>query len=140
MDGSGEETFGFGPDADDSAESGAEDALGAPVPVPPPKTQKFAVAAKAVRAVGGFRIAGKKYAERMELQDAQEQLSRFEHDNIIREKEGLQPQPIDQHLIDALTHGLPNCAGVALGIDRLIMLAINKQHINQVISFDVNRC
>lgn len=75
-----------------------------------------------------------------ELQDAQEQLSRFEHDNIIREKEGLQPQPIDQHLIDALTHGLPNCAGVALGIDRLIMLAINKQHINQVISFDVNRC
>ena len=48
----------------------------------------------------------------------------------------MQPQPIDQHLIDALTHGLPNCAGVALGIDRLIMLAINKQHINQVISFD----
>lgn len=75
-----------------------------------------------------------------ELQDAQEQLSRFEHDNVNRQEEGLLLQPIDHHLINALTHGLPDCAGVALGIDRLIMLALKKKHINEVISFDVNRC
>lgn len=75
-----------------------------------------------------------------ELQDAQEQLSRFEEDNNLRKEEGLLAQPIDHHLIDALSHGLPNCAGVALGVDRLIMLALNKQHINEIISFNVNRC
>lgn len=75
-----------------------------------------------------------------ELQDAQEQLSRFEHDNETRKKEGLLSQPVDHNLINALTHGLPNCAGVALGIDRLIMLALNKKHINDVLSFNVERC
>jgi lysyl-tRNA synthetase class 2 len=75
-----------------------------------------------------------------ELQDADEQLSRFEQDNAMRKKEGLCEQPIDRQLINALTHGLPNCAGVALGVDRLIMLALNKKHINDVISFDVGRC
>jgi len=75
-----------------------------------------------------------------ELQDASEQLSRFEQDNANRLKEGLSAQPIDHKLINALEHGLPNCAGVALGIDRLIMLALNKRHINEVISFDVRRC
>ncbi|MEC8351206.1 MAG: amino acid--tRNA ligase-related protein, partial [Pseudomonadota bacterium] len=39
----------------------------------------------------------------------------------------------------ALEHGLPQCAGVALGIDRLIMLATNKQKIKDVLAFDVER-
>ena len=47
--------------------------------------------------------------------------------------------PIDQHLIDALTHGLPSCAGVALGIDRLIMVLQAKSHINDILSFPFDR-
>jgi len=75
-----------------------------------------------------------------ELQDACEQLSRFEQDNTDRLNEGLRAQPIDHQLISALEAGLPNCAGVALGVDRLIMLALKKRHINEVLSFDVGRC
>jgi len=74
-----------------------------------------------------------------ELQDANEQLERFKQDNKERLKEGLTEQPIDYRLIEALAHGLPNCAGVALGIDRLIMLALQQKHIRDVISFDVSR-
>jgi len=46
---------------------------------------------------------------------------------------------MDERLIAALEHGLPQCAGVALGIDRLIMLATNKQKIKDVLAFDVER-
>ena len=46
---------------------------------------------------------------------------------------------MDTRLIAALEHGLPQCAGVALGVDRLIMLATNKQKIKDVITFDVER-
>ncbi|MDP2560842.1 elongation factor P--(R)-beta-lysine ligase [Psychrobium sp. 1_MG-2023] len=75
-----------------------------------------------------------------ELQDPTEQLARFEADNLQRQQQGLIEQPIDHHLINALSAGLPDCAGVALGVDRLVMLALNKAHINEVLSFDVTRC
>ena len=52
---------------------------------------------------------------------------------------GLAPQPIDHHLIEALTAGLPDCAGVALGIDRLIMLALGYDHIDDVTAFPFPR-
>ena len=74
-----------------------------------------------------------------ELQDATEQLDRFKQDNRERQQDGLVEQPIDYRLIEALAHGLPNCAGVALGIDRLVMLALKQSHIQDVISFDVSR-
>ncbi|MGF1866219.1 elongation factor P--(R)-beta-lysine ligase [Enterovibrio norvegicus] len=74
-----------------------------------------------------------------ELDDADEQLARFEDDNRKREKMGLKTQPIDHHLIDAIRAGLPDCAGVALGVDRLIMLALGKSHIDDVIAFPVGR-
>ncbi|WP_194090324.1 elongation factor P--(R)-beta-lysine ligase [Vibrio hibernica] len=74
-----------------------------------------------------------------ELDDAKEQLSRFEQDNQQRLAMGLKPQPIDHHLIAALDAGLPQCAGVALGIDRLIMLAIGCDHIDQVTAFPFPR-
>ncbi len=74
-----------------------------------------------------------------ELDDAKEQLARFEQDNQQRVEMGLQPQPIDHHLIAALEVGLPPCAGVALGIDRLVMLAIGADHIDQVTAFPFPR-
>ncbi|MEX0335568.1 elongation factor P--(R)-beta-lysine ligase [Vibrio tubiashii] len=70
-----------------------------------------------------------------ELDDPQEQLKRFEQDNAKRIEMGLSAQPIDHHLIAALKSGLPECAGVALGVDRLIMLAIGCDHIDQITAF-----
>ena len=74
-----------------------------------------------------------------ELDDPDEQRARFEDENQKRIKSGLKAQPIDFHLIEALKYGLPNCAGVAIGIDRLIMLALKKTAIEEVIAFSVER-
>lgn len=69
-----------------------------------------------------------------ELNDAKEQLLRFENDNKKRQQKNIEQMPIDRHFIDSLSH-LPDCAGVALGIDRLIMLATGAKHIDNVLSF-----
>lgn len=71
-----------------------------------------------------------------ELSDADEQLQRFQADNRSRAQKNIEQMPIDQHFIDSLSQ-LPDCAGVALGIDRLIMLAMDKKHINDVLSFAI---
>ncbi len=74
-----------------------------------------------------------------ELTNAKEQAKRFEQDNQKRQLMGLPKVDIDKHLIAALEHSLPECSGVALGIDRLIMLALNAKAIKEVIAFDVER-
>jgi len=61
-----------------------------------------------------------------ELTDAEEQQRRFEHDNQQREARGQSCLPYDRALVDALANGLPDCAGVAIGVDRLFM-ALNPQ-------------
>lgn len=71
-----------------------------------------------------------------ELQDASLQAKRFEQDNIIRNELGLPAKPIDPLLLAALEHGLPQCSGIAIGVDRLVMCALNKQRIEEVLSFD----
>jgi lysyl-tRNA synthetase class 2 len=71
-----------------------------------------------------------------ELQDANELRQRFEHDNQQRTKQNKPIMPLDENLLAAMKHGLPECSGVALGLDRLIMLALDKQAINQVQSFN----
>ncbi|MCG9584298.1 elongation factor P--(R)-beta-lysine ligase [Vibrio tubiashii] len=86
---------------------------------------RFEVYFKGIELANGFH----------ELDDPQEQLKRFEQDNAKRIEMGLSAQPIDHHLIAALKSGLPECAGVALGVDRLIMLAIGCDHIVQVTAF-----
>lgn len=74
-----------------------------------------------------------------ELVDAQEQQVRFEQDNLKRQNNGLAQMPIDQHFLAALQYGLPQCSGVALGVDRLMMLALNCEKIEQVIAFENSR-
>ncbi|HHF2854913.1 TPA: elongation factor P--(R)-beta-lysine ligase [Vibrio diabolicus] len=86
---------------------------------------RFEVYFKGIELANGFH----------ELDNPKEQLARFEQDNAKRLDMGLKPQPIDYHLISALEAGLPDCAGVALGIDRLIMLALGCDHIDQVTAF-----
>ena len=73
-----------------------------------------------------------------ELTDAREQLHRFEQDNRQREKMGLPARAIDQRFLAALQAGMPNTSGVALGVDRLVMLALNANQISEVISFSVD--
>ncbi|HHF3124206.1 elongation factor P--(R)-beta-lysine ligase [Vibrio antiquarius] len=86
---------------------------------------RFEVYFKGIELANGFH----------ELDNPKEQLARFEQDNAKRLDMGLKPQPIDYHLISALEAGLPDCAGVALGIDRLIILALGCDHIDQVTAF-----
>ena len=80
---------------------------------------------KGVELVNGFH----------ELTDNEQQLQRFVDDNRQREQAGKQARAIDDKFIAALESGLPACSGVALGIDRLIMLALGKQSISEVITF-----
>jgi lysyl-tRNA synthetase class 2 len=75
-----------------------------------------------------------------ELTDAQEQRRRFVRDNALRVARGQPERPLDECLLAALEHGLPACSGVALGIDRLLMLASGAAHISAVIAFDWERC
>lgn len=74
-----------------------------------------------------------------ELANAKEQQQRFEQDNRERVNADRPPMPIDHNFIQALENGLPNCSGVALGVDRLLMKMMNKQHIKDVLSFDWTR-
>ena len=74
-----------------------------------------------------------------ELDDAKEQLHRFESDNLNREKMGLPPQELDRRFLQALKAGIPNCSGVALGVDRLMMIALNAKRIEEVMAFGVER-
>lgn len=71
-----------------------------------------------------------------ELTDANEQRRRFEQDNIKRESLGKPHMPIDEKFVQALESGLPACAGVALGVDRLHMLVAGISSISEVLSFD----
>lgn len=70
-----------------------------------------------------------------ELTDANEQASRFRNDVAQRRALGLADASVDQYLLQALAHGLPACAGVALGIERLLMAAHGHTHIDQVMAF-----
>lgn len=70
-----------------------------------------------------------------ELSDANEQAQRFQHEAELRDQHGRPARAADSRLLAALAHGIPDCAGVALGIDRLLMLKLNAQRIDQVISF-----
>jgi elongation factor P--(R)-beta-lysine ligase len=74
-----------------------------------------------------------------ELASHEEQRARFENDNAERRRRGLPVFPIDERLLAALATGLPDCAGVALGIDRLLMLATAAAHIDEVIAFPTGR-
>ena len=70
-----------------------------------------------------------------ELTDANEQRCRFNADLEIRRSMG-KPQPtLDENFLEALESGMPACSGVALGLDRLFMLAMNKKEIKDVILF-----
>ncbi len=70
-----------------------------------------------------------------ELTDPFEQEQRFRYENQQRRIMGKEEMPLDQHLLEAMQKGLPECAGVAMGFDRLVMLALGKQSLAEVMPF-----
>ena len=74
-----------------------------------------------------------------ELSDAKEQESRFNQENQIRVAKGLEQVEKDEFFLQALKAGLPDCSGIALGLDRLLMIMSNTQEIKDVIAFPLGR-
>src|SRR5690554_293585 len=70
---------------------------------------------------------------------ANEQRRRFDRDLERRQSMGLPCYPADEKLLAALQHGLPDCAGVALGLDRLLMQQQNIKRIEGTLSFGFSR-
>jgi lysyl-tRNA synthetase class 2 len=71
-----------------------------------------------------------------ELTDAAEQRLRFERDLAIRRERGAACPPIDERLLAAMVSGLPDCAGVALGVERLLMALLGTERIADAVAFD----
>jgi elongation factor P--(R)-beta-lysine ligase len=71
----------------------------------------------------------------MELADPALQVDRFAGENAVRNRSGRSVLPVDLRLIEALRNGLPDCAGVALGVDRVLMLRLNRSSIDEVLCF-----
>jgi lysyl-tRNA synthetase class 2 len=73
-----------------------------------------------------------------ELRDPREQRARFEADLHKRRQQGQAVVPMDENLLAALQAGLPDCAGVALGLDRLQMVLMGANSLKAVIAFTVD--
>ncbi|MFP4075633.1 MAG: EF-P lysine aminoacylase EpmA [Halochromatium sp.] len=74
-----------------------------------------------------------------ELTDAAEQRARFAADLEARRAAGLPQPPLDETFLAALEAGMPPTAGVALGLDRLLMGALGAEHIDAVLAFPIER-
>jgi lysyl-tRNA synthetase class 2 len=98
-------------------------------PGDPPVSERFELYWQGVELANGFH----------ELADAAEQRHRFAQDNARRRAAGLPEVAVDERLLAALSSGLPECAGVALGIDRLLMLALGAERIDDVLAFPLGR-
>jgi lysyl-tRNA synthetase class 2 len=91
----------------------------------PPVASRFEVYLNGVELANGFH----------ELSDAQEQRRRFAEDCARRSQLHLPAVEMDEHLLDGLAAGLPDCAGVALGLDRLLMTACGAAGLSGVLAF-----
>lgn len=98
-------------------------------PDTPPVAERFEAYLDGIELANGFH----------ELRDATEQRARFARDLATRKQQGLPAVPMDERLLAALKHGLPECSGVALGFDRLVMLAAGATSIQDVLAFPVER-
>jgi lysyl-tRNA synthetase class 2 len=92
----------------------------------PPLAERFELFWRGLELANGFH----------ELGDAREQLRRFQADQARRLEAGAVAPPFDANLIAALESGLPDCAGVALGVDRLLMLLLDLPDVASAMPFD----
>jgi lysyl-tRNA synthetase class 2 len=91
----------------------------------PPVAARFEVFINGIELGNGFH----------ELRDAAEQRARFERDLTHRRERGLPEPPLDEDLLAALRAGLPDCAGIAIGIDRLIAVLFGADNLAAVMNF-----
>ena len=98
-------------------------------PADPRTARRFELYCDGIELANGFH----------ELASALEQRARFAADNAERARLGLPVQPLDERLLAALAAGLPDCAGVALGFDRTLMLAAQAACIDEVLPFPTHR-
>jgi len=94
----------------------------------PPLAERFELYLNGTELANGFH----------ELADASEQRTRFERQLHARIAEHQPAVPLDEHLLAALTSGLPDCSGVALGFDRLVLLAAGARSLREVIAFPID--
>ena len=99
-------------------------------PANPAVAERFELYYRGVELANGFH----------ELGDSAEQRKRFESELADRAAQGRETPPLDEWLLAALQSGLPECSGVALGVDRLVMLALGADSLEQVIAFGIERC
>lgn len=92
----------------------------------PPLAERFELYLGPVELANGYH----------ELTDPLEQRRRFQHDLRLRAQRGAARPPLDERLLAAMTRGLPSCAGVAVGIDRLLMAMLGRHRIADVLAFD----
>ena len=97
-------------------------------PKMPHTAQRFEVYIRGLECANGFD----------ELTHPIEQRKRFEKDNEKRCAHHVEAMKIDERFLSALSHGLPNCSGVAVGLDRLLMVKAKTKQIRDVISFPVD--
>jgi len=102
----------------------AQAALARIKPGPPPVAARFEVFVNGIELGNGFH----------ELLDPTEQRARFERDLARRRELGLAEPPVDEAFLEALERGLPDCAGVAIGIDRLIAVLAGANDLAQVVN------
>jgi lysyl-tRNA synthetase class 2 len=95
----------------------------------PELAQRFEVYVQGIELANGF----------YELTDPVEQRQRFVQDLAKRRILNMPTYPLDEYFLAALESGLPHCAGVALGVDRLLMIITQAAHIHEVIAFPIDR-
>lgn len=95
----------------------------------PPVAERFELFWRGVELANGYH----------ELSDAAEQAQRFARDHAWRCAHRKPTPPADTALVDALSAGLPECSGVALGLDRLLMLKLGLPTVAQSMPFDATR-
>ena len=91
----------------------------------PPVAERFEVFVAGIELGNGYH----------ELIDPVEQRMRFVAENAKRRHVGLPEMPLDERLLAALACGMPECAGIALGFDRLVMVAAGAKRLEEVMAF-----
>jgi lysyl-tRNA synthetase class 2 len=94
-----------------------------------PVAERFELYVDGIELANGFH----------ELADPREQRRRFESDLAERTHRGQPSRPLDERFLASLQQGLPGCAGVALGFDRLVMAALTLGSVDEAMAFPIER-
>jgi lysyl-tRNA synthetase class 2 len=125
-----EPSLGFAPDGTSSPEflcdyPPTQAALAVTSETEPKVARRFELYINGIELCNGYQ----------EMTDADELAAREVVQNGIRSAYGFPPLPGARKLIEAMRHGLPTCSGVALGFDRLAMIATDATHVSEAIPF-----